>query len=472
MSTTARAEASPSTGNLASCLRRVQIRDFKGIAFCDVELGPFTILVGRNGAGKSNFLDALRFVADALTTSPQQAIRTRGSINAVRRASPSLGFSMELEISLTSGRTASYGFEVQWDKDEGCTIFWEELDVHEADSSLIFQYSIFDGMMDRSSFDAEPSDFGSTLLSRPAFKTCDLSEVRDALRSLNVYSINPGVMRPFEGPKGTRILEPDGGNIAGAFKEIDKRLPTARERFLGYLQTIVPEIVDVRYVEFGPIESVAFDQKVADHGELAPFYPQSVSDGTLRAFGILVAINQQPSDKHPMRMVAIEEPETGLHPAAAGALMDALREASHWTQVIVTTHSPDLLDQVNLETDTVLVALSNEGQSQIALLDAASRKTIQEHLQSPGDLQRMDFFQPDARDLERQRTQMQTLQWLRGIAGAGSPADQPHRRGKRGAFVDQNAAFADSQRVSWRMRAGSGSILNTDHAETLPERPI
>ncbi len=47
-------------------LRRVRIRGYKSIAFCDVELKPLTILVGRNAAGKSNFLDALAFMRDAV----------------------------------------------------------------------------------------------------------------------------------------------------------------------------------------------------------------------------------------------------------------------------------------------------------------------------------------------------------------------------------------------------------------------
>ncbi|WP_343414230.1 AAA family ATPase [Candidatus Amarolinea dominans] len=53
----------------ATFLRRVVLQNYKSIAGCDVQLGPLTFLVGPNGAGKSNFLDALRFVADALRTS-------------------------------------------------------------------------------------------------------------------------------------------------------------------------------------------------------------------------------------------------------------------------------------------------------------------------------------------------------------------------------------------------------------------
>ena len=58
-------------------LRRVQLRNYKSIAECDVALGPLTFLVGPNGSGKSNFVDSLRFIADSLTRSLDQAVRDR-----------------------------------------------------------------------------------------------------------------------------------------------------------------------------------------------------------------------------------------------------------------------------------------------------------------------------------------------------------------------------------------------------------
>ena len=68
-------------------IKRVILKNYKSIAACDVQLQPLTFLVGRNGSGKSNFLDALRFVADALNSSLGHALRDRGGINDVRRRS-------------------------------------------------------------------------------------------------------------------------------------------------------------------------------------------------------------------------------------------------------------------------------------------------------------------------------------------------------------------------------------------------
>jgi predicted ATPase len=106
--------------------------------------------------------------------------------------------------------------------------------------------------------------------------------------------------------------------------------------------------------------------------------------------------------RSPIHLVGIEEPESALHPAAAGALMDSLREAAQHTQVLLTTHSPDILDTFDPIEETLLVLQSRQGETAIAPVDAASVSAIQEHLYSAGDLLRMDQLQPDENDVRRQ----------------------------------------------------------------------
>ncbi|MGD2113952.1 MAG: AAA family ATPase [Acidobacteriota bacterium] len=257
-------------------LRRAKLRNFKSIGACCVELRPLTLLVGRNGAGKSNFLDALRFVVDALRTSLDHAIRDRGGIDDVRRRSTGhpRNFSIELQMVLEDARVASYGFEIT---------------------------------------------------------------------------------------------------------EIDR-------------------------IALGPRETLQFWQRVKGSEHPWKFYASSMSDDTLRALGVLVAVTQLSGRKHPVRLVGIEEPETALHPAAAGALMDALREAATRTQVLLTTHSPDLLDQIDVSRDGLLAVLSEEGTTKIAPADPASLEAIREHLYPPGELLRMDQLHPDRTHLEKQLT--------------------------------------------------------------------
>src|SRR5271165_6064115 len=64
-------------------LRRVRVRNYKSIGFCDVTLEPLTILVGRNAAGKSNFLDALAFLRDVVVKGVHDAVKLHGGRDAV-----------------------------------------------------------------------------------------------------------------------------------------------------------------------------------------------------------------------------------------------------------------------------------------------------------------------------------------------------------------------------------------------------
>src|SRR5436305_218383 len=78
-------------------LRRVRIRGYKSIAFCDVALQPLTILVGRNGAGKSNFLDALAFLRDAIQLNVAEALKRRGGAHSILcRSAPNDSLSIEV----------------------------------------------------------------------------------------------------------------------------------------------------------------------------------------------------------------------------------------------------------------------------------------------------------------------------------------------------------------------------------------
>jgi predicted ATPase len=92
--------------------KSVSIRNYKRIAECDVNLGRLTLLVGRNGSGKSNFLDALCFVTESLETSVDHARRDRGGITAVRRISTGhpRNFYIGLQLHLQD-QAIDYNFE-------------------------------------------------------------------------------------------------------------------------------------------------------------------------------------------------------------------------------------------------------------------------------------------------------------------------------------------------------------------------
>jgi predicted ATPase len=384
------------TASAEPFLRRLRLKNFRSIEKCDVELSRFSVLVGRNGAGKSNVLDGLRFVMDALQTSLDHAVKTRGGIAEVRRRSTGhpRNFAVQLELEAAGSRT-SYGFEIAAKEQGGFTVKQEVF------TSAAAAYKVKEGELVLQTRDAMPPVLPDRLYLVNAAGLPEFRALYDNLVSMGFYNLNPEAMRMPQNPDAGELLHRDGGNIASVIARLARDQPAATDRINEYLRKIVPGITDVSRASLGAWETLEFKQEVIGAKNPWKFYASSMSDGTLRSLGALVAVTQLAGSRRPVNLVGIEEPETALHPAAAGALMDAIREATVHTQVIVTSHSPDLLDQVT-EGDGLLAVQSVQGTTQVGPVDAASRSAIKRHLYTPGELLRMDQLSVDHADLERQ----------------------------------------------------------------------
>lgn len=113
------------------------------------------------------------------------------------------------------------------------------------------------------------------------------------------------------------------------------------------------------------------------------------SDGTLRCAGILTALLQSP----PLTLVGAEEPELTVHPGAIPVLYDFFRQAAQHSQVLLTTHSPELLDL--LEVDEVRVVERKEGITHVAPLAEEQREAVKSSLLTAGELMRAEGLRPE-----------------------------------------------------------------------------
>lgn len=131
-----------------------------------------------------------------------------------------------------------------------------------------------------------------------------------------------------------------------------------------------------------------------------------MSDGTLRALGVLTAVFQRDKEAK-VSLVAIEEPETALHPAAAGVLLDSLIESSEHVQILVTSHSADMLDRKEVEADNLLAVESHQGVTRIGAVDHVARDALRTHLFTAGELLRQGQLTPDPKLFDSGRPQME-----------------------------------------------------------------
>lgn len=389
-------------------LTRVVLRNYKSIGYCDVRLRDLTYLVGPNGSGKSNFLDALHFVKDALSSSLDSALNERGGLQAVRRHSSGhpRHFGIRLEFRLPDGTMGHYAFNIGAQANGGYEVQNEECVLSGIGKGPFFR--IVRGALRDSSEPSFPKVTADRLALVAVSGLTVFRPVFDALTAMGFYNLNPKLMRELQKPQDGRLLKPVGENIASVIGHLERAAPEQFGFIQEYLQHVVPMVHGVQRKGIGPMETLEFRQDMAGSEHAWRFLAQNMSDGTLRALGVLTALLQSNIDFTPT-LVAVEEPETALHPAASAALRDALRRASEDTQVIVTSHSPDLLNDDSVGPDCLLAVLSEGGETKIAPIDGAARKLMQDHLFSAGELLRLNQLVPDPVVLENQETKQADL---------------------------------------------------------------
>lgn len=395
------AQQFPTMSSRTPFLTRVVLRNYKSIGICDIRLGALTYLVGANGSGKSNFLDALHLVRDALTNSLDNALNERGGLNEVRRRSSGHPnhFGIRLEFLLPDGREGHYVFNIGALPGRGYEVQVEECVIGCKGKGPF--YRIERGQLKGCTEETFPQVTSDRLALVSVSGLAVFRPVFDALIAMGFYNLNPKVMREPQKPQDGRLLRSVGENIVSVIGHLQRVAPDQLAMIQTYLQTVVPIVHGVGRKQIGPLETLEFRQDIAGSKHPWHFLAQNMSDGTLRALGVLTALFQANRDFAPL-LVGIEEPETALHPAASAALREALHRASQKTQIIVTSHSPDLLDDPGIDPEHFLAVVSESGETQIGPLDKASRSVMDKQLFSAGELLRLNQLSPDQENLNAQ----------------------------------------------------------------------
>lgn len=378
-----------SHGAMPSFITRVRLRNYRSIAGCDVRLEPLTILVGPNGSGKSNFVDALRLTAESLRGSLDHALRERSGLAEVRRKSHGHPnhFGVRLDFHL-DGSPGFFAFEVAARAGGAYEI------QHEACEWGGARYEVKSGDIMRPPGSVSPPASADRLYLVNAAGLPAFRPVFDALSTMGFYNISPTKIRELQAPDPGELLDREGTNLASVLDRLGRANPVVKQRIEEYLARVVPGIEGMGPIHVGHMETIEFRQRVVGAKEPWRFPAINMSDGTLRALAVLTALFQF-GERKTARLIGIEEPETALHPAAAGLLLDCLREGARERQVVITTHSPDLLDSDTLAAEQLLAVSAVEGKTTIGPVDAPSRQALRDSLYRAGELLRLGQLEPD-----------------------------------------------------------------------------
>lgn len=388
----------PMADSRALRISRIKLRHYRSVGTCDLRLSNMSFFVGPNGSGKSNVVDSLKFVSQALRENLDNALRQRGGVTEVRRRSNGhpRHFSIELKGNFELYEF-TYRFSVGSAAGKAYRITEEFCEIKGGDplDTSRVTFHVKDNKFSENTVGVSPHVHEDRLALPILSGASDLlRELFESLSSIEVYSSAPEAMKSPQTPDlGERLLR-DGSNIASVIHYISTHTPERLEEIQELLSKIVPGIKSVERIAAGSWETLEFKQEVSGAENAWRFPATSVSDGTLRALGVLTAIFAPPVNGI-FSPVVIEEPETALHPAAAGVLLEALSEASKTRQVLVTSHSPDLLDSPEIRTEQVFAVRSIAGNTRVNILDQVGQEALRHGLFTVGALLRVDQLQPE-----------------------------------------------------------------------------
>lgn len=332
-------------------ITRLTLRNWRTFKNLDVPVGQRLIVIGPNASGKSNLLDSIRFLRDLATPGGglQDAMRGRGGLGRVRclfARNNHHGW-VGITVVLTNGADEPWTYSVSCKSEpRGLhrTVVAEEVVKH-GDRILLQRPDEKDRL--------DPERLTQTALEQIS-ENKDFRVVAEFFAETRYLHLVPQVIRDAS-RAGDTFDDPFGGDFIARMNRVPMR---TREAWLRR----VTQALQVAVPQFSALE-VTVDDSGRPHLESRYTHwrtrgarqdERDLSDGTLRLIGLLWSLVEVGRRGAP---ILLEEPELSLHPAVVRMLPSVLARAqrSNGAQVLLTTHSPDLLSDEGIRADEVLV---------------------------------------------------------------------------------------------------------------------
>lgn len=345
-------------------LLEIRAKNYRSLRDVTVQLGELNVLVGPNGAGKSNLLDVISFVGDSVRTDLMPAIEKRrgfdrvcfrGETKLMRRITLGVttnvtSFSSkkapdvyDLEIwqprKRKSGeqillRMESFKFKRTQKQGRRITIEGAKVDLVDDREGVTEK--------EESSDLLRADSLGLATLPRLADEKGgrQVKQIAELFSTFRVFDVDVAAARLPTPLKDEGALESDASNLSGFLLTLS-RDESRFAQLLDDARAFVPGLANLVFVEAGGAEhgiAVELEENLLPGRTTLA----EASYGTIRALALLALLY----DPNPPKLTCVEEIDRGLHPYVFDRLVDRLREESKKTQLIVTTHSPALVNRL------------------------------------------------------------------------------------------------------------------------------
>ena len=332
-------------------IKDFSLEGFKSIRQADFEFTNLNVLIGANGAGKSNLIGFFRMLNYLQSGALQTHVGAQGGANAI--------------LHYGAKKTPQISATINFETDNGFNRYHMRL-IHAAGDTLIFADEEITFSRRDTGTQRQPIPLGaghreSGLIAQSERQSAGnksaktATVIRNMMGAWQVFQFHDtsstANIKQFHYLDDNRFLRADGGNLAPFLYHLHKNKPEYYRRILETIRLCAPF--------FGDFVLVPNDRKIIlnwkEQGSDMLFGPHHLSDGTLRLMA-LVTLLLQP---HLPSMIIIDEPELGLHPYAITVLGGLLKKASASSQLLISTQSVSLVDQFDAE-DIITVDRESE----------------------------------------------------------------------------------------------------------------
>ncbi|MCC6729810.1 MAG: AAA family ATPase [Chthonomonadales bacterium] len=342
----------------------VRLENWRNFQRVEVDLAERAFLVGPNAAGKSNLLDAFRFLRDIVAVGGglQAAASRRGGVSRIRCLAARRYPQVAIAVSLGDGANRRrWQYEVAFTQDNRQRPMLARERVVRDGEELLMRPDADDGK--------DAARLSQTSLEQ-INANLPFRDVADLLASVRYLHVVPHLVREPERSAG-RAEDPFGGDLLERIARTNEKTRASRlKRILSALKVAVPQLVALELER---------DDRGAPHirGRYEHWRPRAgwqgedqFSDGTLRLLGLLWALLDGTGP------LLLEEPELSLHPAVVRHVPQVFARVQRGTgrQVLVSTHSAELLNDSGIGLNEVL--LVEPGPQGSTVGPAASRADI------------------------------------------------------------------------------------------------